>query len=133
MRTIKNILRAATLVAVAVLVTACSGDREYDTLSATEFATALADDPNAVVLDVRTSAEVAEGYIPGEEVVFIDFLAPGFEAHAKDLDPSKSYYVYCRSGKRSAQAAGVLANLGFDEVHNLSGGILVWTGDLETP
>ena len=45
---------------------------------------------------------------------------------AKELDPGKPVLVYCRSGRRSAEAAAALAKLGFTDVRNLEGGILAW-------
>ena len=44
------------------------------------------------------------------------------------LDKSKSYYVYCRSGARSAQAVQLMRDLGFNDTYNLLGGILEWEG-----
>ena len=55
---------------------------------------------NTVVLDVRTKDEVSEGYIKGT-TLFIDVNGGDFDAQIKKLDKSKTYLVYCRSGKRS--------------------------------
>ncbi|MGH1334958.1 MAG: rhodanese-like domain-containing protein [Aureispira sp.] len=79
---------------------------------------------NAVLLDVRTPQEIAEGYLEG--AIDIDFLAKDFEQNILQLDPKKSYYVYCRSGKRSEQACLLLSHKGFEQVTNLQGGYLAW-------
>src|ERR1051326_9484262 len=43
-----------------------------------------------------------------------------------ELDKSKEIVVYCRSGGRSLQVCNFFAQQGFDNVHNLKGGILAW-------
>ena len=63
----------------------------------------LENDANAIVLDVRTNAEVAEGMIPNAQQIDI-MNAANFMEKVKQLDTSKNYYIYCRSGGRSAQA-----------------------------
>lgn len=80
--------------------------------------------PGVTVLDVRTPGEVAEGHLPGATV--IDISDPAFATKAAALPKDKPVYVYCRSGARSARAAGQLAGMGFPAVYNLSGGILGW-------
>ncbi|MEX0273681.1 MAG: rhodanese-like domain-containing protein, partial [Flavobacteriaceae bacterium] len=47
------------------------------------------------------------------------------------LDTSKNYYVYCRSGNRSAQACAIMGSLGFGNVYNLEGGFMEWEGEVE--
>lgn len=98
-------------------------------LTQEEWASQLADDTNAVVLDVRTDAEVAEGIIPN--AIHIDiYKGQEFISEIEDLDKSKSYYIYCRSGNRSGQACAIMDELGFEKAYNLEGGILAWEGDL---
>lgn len=85
-------------------------------------------DTNAVVLDVRTDAEVAEGIIPN--AVHIDiYKGQGFLEEVEKLDKRKNYYVYCKSGGRSAQACAVMNQLGFEQTYNLVGGFSEWTGE----
>lgn len=87
----------------------------------------LVQDDNALILDVRTQLEVEEGMIP--KALLIDIQnAPDFIRKANELDKSKNYYVYCRSGSRSAQACMILNSLGFPNTYNLLGGILEWEG-----
>jgi rhodanese-related sulfurtransferase len=45
------------------------------------------------------------------------------------LDPSKNYYVYCRSGARSAQACQLMNQMGISSAYNLLGGYMEWEGD----
>jgi rhodanese-related sulfurtransferase len=48
------------------------------------------------------------------------------------LDSSKTYFVYCRSGARSAQACQIFKLNGFDSCYNLLGGILEWQGEINS-
>lgn len=89
---------------------------------------ALAQDDNAVILDVRTPAEVAEGYIPNAQ--HLDIMNAGtFMEGANKLDKSKNYYVYCKAGGRSAQACMIMESIGFKHTNNLLGGFSEWTGE----
>lgn len=81
---------------------------------------ALKDQPNTVVLDVRTKMEWNMGHVDG--ATLIDINSPTFEAEIKKLDPSKTYLVYCRSGRRSALAANILIKNGFTDVKNVKTG-----------
>jgi rhodanese-related sulfurtransferase len=97
-------------------------------LSQSEWAEKLAEDSNAVILDVRTGYEYAEGYIPN--AVPIDIMnGAKFIDSAKELDSSKNYYVYCKSGGRSAQACMIMKSLGIETAYNLVGGFTNWQGE----
>ena len=98
-------------------------------LSQYDWAEQLASDDNAVILDVRTDAEVADGIIPN--AIHIDFnKGQEFIDDIEALDKSKNYYLYCRSGNRSGQACQIMERLGFENAYNLEGGMLQWTGDV---
>lgn len=87
----------------------------------------LQEDGEAVILDVRTPEEYGKGHIP--EAVNIDiYLGQGFIDAVRELDASKNYYVYCKSGGRSAQACSVMKQLGIDNAYNLMGGFSKWKG-----
>ncbi len=74
---------------------------------------------DAVVIDVRTPAEFAEGHLEG--AVNIDLQSGAFEQQVGELPADGSYVVYCRSGNRSAQAKGIMQQLGFAEVVDAGG------------
>lgn len=79
---------------------------------------------NVQLLDVRTESEYKEGHIKGAQN--IDVLQTTFASIATHtLDKKKPVAVYCRSGKRSAQATEVLKSAGF-KTYNLLGGFLEW-------
>lgn len=75
------------------------------------------------LLDVRTPGEFSQGHIPNS--VNYDWLGNDFSEQTKNLDKSQPVYLYCQSGKRSAQAADKLASEGF-EVYELKGGMMNW-------
>jgi len=87
-------------------------------------------DESVVLIDVRTSTEVASGYIPEAEY-FIDINGANFEQKIAELDTTKTYVIYCRSGARSGRAASYMSRNGFTEVYNLEGGILNYPGELK--
>ncbi len=97
----------------------------YKNLDPTEFKAALAATKDAVVLDVRTPAEIAAGKIEG--ALEIDFFSADFAQRLLALDKDKTYFVYCRSGNRSGQACAFMAQNGFDHTPvNLAGGMMAW-------
>ena len=81
-------------------------------------------DNGATVLDVRTDEEYKEEYI--QNSVNIDINGGSFKERIKELDKAKSYVVHCVSGGRSAQAVKIMIKLGFENVHNMLGGISEW-------
>ena len=105
------------------LTTAC-GQQNFENADVKAFAE-LTEDPAAVVLDVRTPEEFAEGHLEG--AINIDQYEEDFMEKAKArLLADKTIAIYCRSGRRSANACGRLAAEGYKCV-NLKGGILAWT------
>ena len=79
-------------------------------LDAPKFAEKIAE-PDVVVLDVRTPEEFKSGHIPN--AINIDIYSDYFRADISALDKSKSYAVYCRSGKRSVDASSEMDLTGF--------------------
>jgi rhodanese-related sulfurtransferase len=88
-------------------------------------------EPNAVIIDVRTYGETMEGMIPGS--LHIDIMGGTLMDEVQKMDKSKSYYLYCRSGNRSGAACGAMANMGFNKVYNLVGGTMAWDGKVVLP
>ena len=109
------------LMTVLGLNTACS--QNFENMEVKEFAE-LIPDSSVVILDVRKADEFAEGHIKG--AVLIDQFQSDFveQAQAK-LPKEKTIAIYCRSGRRSANAAGKLADVGYKCV-NLKGGVIAW-------
>lgn len=80
-----------------------------------------------LLLDVRTPDEYAAGKIAG--ATNVDFYSTDFKETVGKLDKDKPVYIYCRSGRRSAIAMSMMAEMGFKAVYNLSGGIGAWQGN----
>ena len=110
------------LLATLGIASACGQDN-FENTDVQGFSELVADS-NVVVVDVRTVAEFTEGHI--ERAILIDQGQSDFVEKAKATLPiEKRIAVYCRSGRRSANAAGKLADVGYKCV-NLKGGIVAW-------
>jgi rhodanese-related sulfurtransferase len=94
---------------------------DFKNISAAELQTKLTAGQVRLV-DVRTDAEVARGYIPGATKLPLHLLP----LRLAEFDRSAPVVFYCQMGGRSAQAAAFAANQGHSEVYNLQGGILAW-------
>ena len=97
---------------------------EVEVLEPQAFIERVKADTSAIILDVRQPEEFAEGHLAQainldwlNQTVFINGLAK--------LNKQKTYYIYCRSGRRSQAAAGKLKAEGF-QVVDLKGGYLHW-------
>jgi rhodanese-related sulfurtransferase len=93
----------------------------FKIMTVTELEPLLAEGKVKLV-DVRTAAEVARGYIKGAEMLPLHLLP----ARVKELDASTPTVFYCQVGGRSAQAASFAVNQGMTDVYNLQGGISAW-------
>ena len=103
-------------------LSSCKG---FETVPADEFEARIADG-KAQLVDVRTREEYYAGYIPG--AINIDSRLTIFPDLVKtSLDPAVPVAVYCRSGRRSKEAAQKLADLGYSNVYEF-GGIIDWEG-----
>lgn len=80
---------------------------------------------DAIILDVRTKAEFNAGNI--KNAINIDVTDISFATKINELDKSKKYLVYCRSGARSLRACSAMCDAGFKEVFNLSNGFMGWS------
>jgi len=90
-----------------------------DSLSPAEFVQQR--DPNAPLIDVRTSKEFATGHLDG--AINADVMAPSFAKtiEALNLPTEGPIYLYCRSGNRSKTATGLLQRQGHTGAVNIGG------------
>lgn len=95
---------------------------EFD-LDGYHFKKTFEETANTQLIDVRTPAEVASGTIG--KAINIDFMSGDFGAKIKKLNPDKTYFVFCRSGGRSAGAVKQMQGAGL-RAYNLVGGIGAW-------
>lgn len=78
----------------------------------------FAQTPGAVLLDVRTREEFAQGSIPGSRNLPLQELAKVGQVVPRQDTP---LFVYCLSGSRSRRAAAALQRMGYPSVVNLGG------------
>jgi len=97
--------------------------KNYVSLNGNSFKEKFKSIPKAVLIDVRTPGEFSRGAIRGARN--INYMSPDFISRVKDLDKTKTYFLYCQSGGRSGRACASMGKLGFS-VYNLSGGIYAW-------
>jgi len=98
--------------------------RGINTVEWREF---IANDENAVIIDARRSDEWKHGIM--ENAVMMNVLDQEvFNKKAQTLEKEKNYFVYCKSGIRSAAACKLLEANGIKNTYNLLGGILAWDG-----
>ncbi len=77
---------------------------------------------DVVILDVREDWEYAEGHVPGAVWIPLGELP----TRLNDIPKDKTVVAVCRSGNRSSQATSFLRGQGFDNVHNMTGGMNDW-------
>ncbi len=88
----------------------------------------LANNPATILLDVREPDERAAFNIGGIFIPLGQIMA--MQVHELEEHKNEEIYCYCRSGKRSMQAAMMLQTMGFAKVINVEGGMLAWEGNL---
>lgn len=97
--------------------------KNYEDCEGEEFKARSVKNDKAVLLDVRTAAEFKLGTLKGARNV--NMMSPSFSSEISRLDPTKTYFVFCRSGARSGTAATMMSKMGL-KVVNLRGGISTW-------
>jgi rhodanese-related sulfurtransferase/L-ascorbate metabolism protein UlaG (beta-lactamase superfamily) len=100
----------------------------YTQISQDEAKEMMAKDDGHVIVDVRREDEYAEGHIPGAILIPNESIDVKPPVELPDFD--QIILVYCRSGRRSKEAAQKLADMGYSQVYEF-GGIIDWTGDIE--
>ena len=104
-------------------------NNDINSVDPSTFSKLINDQPEAVILDVRTKDEFSTFRIP--KSVVIDIYNSDFFNKIDQLDRSKTYLVYCASGSRSVSACKQMKKMGFEKVYNLKTGILGWRGEIE--
>lgn len=97
--------------------------KNYEDCEGPEFKAKLKENLDAVLLDVRSVSEFKSGTIKGAKNS--NMLSPSFSSEIGKMDPTKTYFVFCRSGARSGTAANMMSKMGL-KVINLKGGISAW-------
>lgn len=112
-----------SLLSAIGMSTGCTAG-DSNVLSPSEFSKAISADTTAYIIDVRHESEYADGHIKGAHL--LDVLdEAAFADGMKQLDKANTYYIYCRSGRRSHAAWTKLTENGY-KAYDLEGGILNW-------
>jgi rhodanese-related sulfurtransferase len=83
--------------------------------------------PEFVLIDIRTPNEYRDGYI--ETAINMSLHSPSFEADINKLDKGKTYLIYCRTGSRVAVAVKMMGKAGFKKVYVIAGDIVKWKSE----
>ena len=118
----------------ALMFTGCTGTSNnqtttYRQISMDEAVTMMAEETGYIILDVRRADEFAAGHIPGAINVANESI--GTDEIPELPDKNQLIMVYCRSGRRSKEAAEKLVKLGYTNIVEF-GGILDWKGEIIT-
>ena len=125
-RQLATMVMAVLLLALAAAPAAAT----LQDLSPAQFKSMLEqhrDDPEVVLLDIRTPAEFRQGHIRG--ALPLDYYARDFVDRLKALDREKTYLIYCRSGNRTGRSLAIFDKLGFSKVYQLQTGLVGWARD----
>ena len=101
----------------------------YQQITQEEAKAMMEEQTDYLIVDVRRPDEFAEGHIAG--AINVPNETIGEEAEEALPDKAQYLFIYCRSGRRSKEASQVLADLGYTNVYEF-GGIIDWTGEIET-
>lgn len=118
------------LAALLLLVSACGNANtkgSFDTITMEQSKKMIDENPDLIVLDVRTQEEYDSGHIPGALLYPVQEI----ESRLNELDKTKTYLVVCRSGNRSRTASEILIKSGFQSVYNAGGGMNQWQYEVE--
>ena len=132
----KGFSLAALMLLPAMLLAGCGGAahildgedmlRTFRSVSQEEAARMMEEETGYILLDVRRQDEFEVGHIPG--AICVPNESIGTEPPEELPDKAQRVFVYCRTGRRSKEAAQKLAAMGYTEVVEF-GGILTWPGE----
>lgn len=114
-----------TLLSVFLLILASNSFAEsakFEGVNHQEFASLNANQ-NPMIIDVRTPEEYAQGHVPGAINVPLATVSDNLDMFS---DKQKPVVMYCRSGRRAAEALGILADAGNSNLYHLEGDIAAW-------
>ena len=136
LKSVMMLMLSASLIIGATLIAGCVRDETTTPETSTQIIKDITpqeaftliqnnqNNPELVILDVRTPEEFTGGYI--ENAVNIDFYSETFRDELANLDKNKTYLIYCRGGTRSRSTLDITTELDFEEAYNMSGGMLRW-------
>ena len=114
---------------LSFFIVSCNGQsvKNIKIIDPVSFTKEIENTTNAQILDVRTAEEFAVEHLQKAENV--NWLSNDFTTNISKYDKSQPVFVYCKSGRRSHQAAEKLAELGFTNIIEMEGGIINWAAE----
>jgi len=112
---------------ICLFFTACKendSEREIKVISPEEVYKVVSENRNLQLIDVRTQEEYGEDHLKTAQNICV--TDDDFREKVAKLDKNEPVYLYCRSGKRSANAAQILKDMGFKEIYDMEGGFVNW-------
>jgi rhodanese-related sulfurtransferase len=127
--TLKNInYRILTLVTLCLMwfPTVVLGEpvNHISPLQAKALMDAHIDNPDFIIIDIRTPLEYRLGHLPNARL--LNYYSKEFLVELKRLDKNKTYLFYCHNGGRSGYTMGLIEKMGFRHVYHLARGIVIW-------
>jgi len=124
-------LAIIVIVAVAALAVAAGfytvelwrNDVDYGDVAIDTASELMEDNPDMVILDVRTASEYSEGHIENAVNIPVNEL----ETRLDELSKEDDILVYCRTGNRSSTAIQIMEDAGFTQLYHMHEGISAWT------
>lgn len=123
-----NNLTIIVLLTLGTFLSSCTSAQDNSnsaikTISVSEFENLIKEN-KGILVDVRTTGEFQAGHIEGAKLITID---ANFEKNIKSINKEEPFLVYCKSGRRSMNAAKILESNGFTKIYNLNGGFKAWS------
>ena len=117
----RRFLTIGLMAVMTLFVAQACAQSEADSprITAEQFQEKVAETPG-VIIDVRTLKEYNQGHLAKVDHQ-LNLLNGDFEAALDSLDKEQTYYLYCRTGNRSGQAAELMKKNGFKKVYNIGG------------
>lgn len=110
-----------------MMYTSCQSKGGHEGFKNVDVATfdSMSSGEDVLIIDVRTPDETAHGKVPN--AIEIDVKSDDFAEKIAALPKDKTYLVYCRSGRRSTKACGIMKEHGIEQLVNLEGGYIAWS------
>ena len=124
---INNILLFGALLVVLVLLIKAELDHQLIKgllLTPAKAIRVMNNNEDALILDIRATAEYKGGHIKGAKNTPLAELAAKLESYTSHK--KKQVLVYCSSGNTATGAIKLLKKAGFEKINNLEGGVAAW-------
>ena len=116
----KLLFAVVMILALALVFTGCSSKVGFGNITVDQVQKVIEENPDLVLLDVRTQLEHDEDALEGSILIPIDEIT----ARLSEIDKDTPYLLFCRSGIRSGQVYDYLKSEGYTKLFNMQGGMV---------